>query len=110
MAKIPIWGKPDIFKYAQGSSCHPNEVGRRKQRRCKRPESRSRSCGKELKRWDPTMPETFALMGLFEWVMFLLFKSADAGNAEQMVRRDLVHDASRGTQSGRCDHCRLKSK
>ena len=41
----------------------------------KRPLYRSRLCGKELKRWDPTMPGTFASMGLFECVMFSLSKA-----------------------------------
>ena len=29
-------------------------------------------CGKEFKRWDPTIPGTFASMGPFECVMFSL--------------------------------------
>ena len=41
----------------------------------KRPEYRSRLCGEELKRWDPTMPGTCASMGPFECVMFLLPKA-----------------------------------
>ena len=40
-----------------------------------RPEYQSRLCGEELKRWDPTMPGTFASMGPFECVMFLLPKA-----------------------------------
>ena len=41
----------------------------------KRPEQRSRWCWKELKRWDPTTPGTFASMGPLECVMFLLPKA-----------------------------------
>ena len=40
-----------------------------------RPEYRQILCGKELKRWDPTMPGTFASMGPFEYVVFLLSKT-----------------------------------
>ena len=43
----------------QGPSCRPNEMSRRERRGAKRPEYWSRLCGKELKRWDPTMPGTF---------------------------------------------------
>ena len=41
------------------------------------PQYRSRLCGKELKRWDPTVPRTFASIGPFEILMFLFSKSAD---------------------------------
>ena len=53
----------------------------------KRPEYRSILCGKELKRWDPTMPGTFASMGPLECVMFFTFQSADVETPEQVVRR-----------------------
>ena len=53
----------------------------------KRPEYRSRLRGKELERWDPTMPGTFASIGPFECVMFFTFKSADVENPGQVVRR-----------------------
>ena len=41
----------------------------------KRTEYRSRLFGKELKRWDPMMPGTFASVGPFECVMFILSKA-----------------------------------
>ena len=47
----------------------------------KRPEYQSRLCGKELKRWDPTMPGTFASMGP-ECVMFILSKARAHCQAE----------------------------
>ena len=47
----------------------------------KRPEYQSRLFGKELKRWDPTMPGTFASMGP-ECVMFILSKARAHCQAE----------------------------
>ena len=55
----------------QGHSCHPNV----------------RLCGKELKRWDPTMPGTFASIGPFKCVMFLLSQSADVETQGKWCRR-----------------------
>ena len=63
----------------------------------KRPEYRSRLCGQELKRWDPTMPGTFASMGPFECVMFLLSKALmwKPGASCATTRKILFLDASR---------------
>ena len=59
----------------------------------KRPEYRSRLCGKELKRWDPTVPGTFASMGPFECVMFLLSKALMWKPGSKLCdgSEDLVH-------------------
>ena len=63
----------------------------------KRPEYRSGLCGKELKQWDPTMPGTFASMGLFECVMFLLSKVLmwKPGANGATTRKILFLDASK---------------
>ena len=63
----------------------------------KRPEYRSRLCGKELKRWDPTMPGTFASMGPFECVMFFSFQSVCVETRGKWcdTRKILFLDASR---------------
>ena len=59
-----------------------------------RPDHRSRLCGKEIKRWDPTMPGTFALMGPFECVLF-----ADVEKRSKMCdgSQDLVLGCFEGT-------------
>ena len=64
-------------------------------------ENRSRLCEKELKRWDPTMPGTFASMGPFERVTCLLSKAL-MRKPGQVVRRteDHVHACFQGTLSG----------
>ena len=54
----------------QSHLSYPDEVVHVNQGDAKQPEYPSRLCGKELKRWDPTMQETFASMGPFECVMF----------------------------------------
>ena len=59
----------------------------------KRPEYGSGFCGKELKRWDPPMPGTFASMGLFECVVFLLSRALMWGGPS--ARKILFVDASR---------------
>ena len=63
----------------------------------KRPEYRSRLCGKELKRWDATMPGTFASMGPFEGVTSLLSKAVmwKPGANGATTRKILFLDASR---------------
>ena len=63
----------------------------------KRPEHRSRLCGKELKRWDPTMPGTSALMGPFGCVLFTLTKALMWKNGARCAtaRKILFWDASR---------------
>ena len=63
----------------------------------KRPEYRSLLCGKELKRWDPTVPGTFASMGPFECVMFLLSKALmwKLGASGASAGKILLMDASR---------------
>ena len=70
----------------------------------KRPEYRSRLWGKELKRWDPTMPGTFASMGPFECVMFLLSKALmwKPGANGATTRKMLFLDASRA-------HCQAEA-
>ena len=70
----------------------------------KRPEYRSRLRGKELKRWDPTMPGTFASMGPFECVMFLLSKALmwKPGANGATTRKILFLDASRA-------HCQAEA-
>ena len=70
----------------------------------KRPEYRSRLCGKELKRWDPTMPGTFASMGPFERVMFLQSKALmwKPGASGATTRKILFLDASRA-------HCQAEA-
>ena len=70
-----------------------------------RPEYRSRLFGKELKRWDPTMPGTFASMGAFECVMFFTFQSADVekpGANVETTPKILFLDASRA-------HCQVEA-
>ena len=63
----------------------------------KQPEYRSRLCGKELKRWDPTMPGTFASMGPPECVMFLFSKALmwKPGANGPSARKIMFLDASR---------------
>ena len=51
--------------WATGKGLHVSEVGGH----------RSRCCVKKLKRWDPTMPGTYASMGPFECVMFMFSKA-----------------------------------
>ena len=71
----------------------------------KRPECRSRLCGKELKRWDPTMPGTCASMGPFECVMFFSFQSADVETRGKWCgdSEDLVLGCFEGTLSSWSD-------
>ena len=61
------------------------------------PECRSRLCGKELKRWDPTMPGTCASTGPFECAMFLFSKALmwKPGANGPSARKIMFLDASR---------------
>ena len=70
----------------------------------KRPEYWSRLCGKELKRWDLTMPGAFASMGPFECVMLLLTKALmwKIGRSGATTRKILFLDASRA-------HCQAEA-
>ena len=70
----------------------------------RQPEYRSRLCGKELKRWDPTMPGTLASMGPFERVMFLLSKALmwKPGQDVRRLGRSCFLDASRA-------HCQAEA-
>ena len=63
----------------------------------RQPESRSRLCGKELERWDPTMPGTFVSMGPLECVMFLVSKALiwNFGVSGPSARKIMFLDASR---------------
>ena len=69
-----------------------------------RPEYRSRLCGKELKRSNPTMPGTFASMGPFECVMFAFSKALmwKPGANGATTRKILFLDASRA-------HCQAEA-
>ena len=71
----------------------------------KRPEYWSRLCGIELKRWDPTMPRTFASMGPLECVMFSLAKALmwKRGASGATTRKILFLDASRA-------HCQAEDQ
>ena len=82
----------------QGHSCYffPTKWVDVNKGDAKQPAYRSRLCGKELKRWDPTMPGTFASMGLFECVMFLFSKALmwKPGASGPSARKIMFLDAS----------------
>ena len=63
----------------------------------KQPEYRSRLCAEVLKRWDPTMPGSFASMGPLECVMFLFSKALmwKLGTSGPSARKIIFLDASR---------------
>ena len=62
-----------------------------------KPECRSRLCGKELKRWAPTIPGTFASMGPLECVILLFSKALmrKPGASGPLARKIMFLDASR---------------
>ena len=70
----------------------------------KRPEYQARVCGKELKRWNPTMPGTFASMEPFECVMFIPSKALmwKPGASSATAPKILFLDASRA-------HCQAEA-
>ena len=67
----------------------------------KRPEYWSRLCGIELKRWDPTMPRTFASMGTARVRDVFTFQSADVQTRSKWCddSKDLVLGCFEGTLS-----------
>ena len=63
----------------------------------KQPKYRFRLCGKELKRWGPTVPGTSAPIGSFEYVVFLFSGAMTwrSGASGSLPRKVMFLDASR---------------
>ena len=84
--EIDFMNRLEVYRKRPRNWAKDKGIHVREQRRDKRPEYRSRLCGEELERWEPTMLGTFASMGPFECVMFLLSKAL-MWKPGQVVRR-----------------------
>ena len=97
MNRLEVYRKPRNWAKDKGIHVIPTKWADVNKGDDKRLEYQSRLCGKELKRCDPTMPGTFASMGPFECVMFLLSKELmwKLGASGAATRKILFLDASR---------------